>query len=376
MSYFHDDDCNLDDFRALCNRTLKQDSVPFATEVHKNIPIYDADKVTAENRRGYMAEWARNLLSGSGVIVLKNACRDHAAIDRASDVFATIIAEEKAAGSGAGDHFAKSGANDRIWNSLQKLGEKSPETFAHYFANPCIDWLCESWLGPNYQMTAQLNLVHPGGAAQSAHRDYHLGFQKPEAAAQYPAHVHELSASLTLQGAIAHLDIPIESGATKLLPFSQNYPAGYLAFHRTDFREYFEGNYIQLPLSKGDAVFFNPALFHAAGENRTSHVHRMVNLLQVSSAFGRAMESVNRPELCRKLYPVLQTGHFSPEECRAIIAASAEGYAFPTNLDSDPPIGGNAPESMADLMHRALDKAMTAEEFNTVLEVASTRRQA
>ena len=26
-------------------------------------------------------------------------------------------------------------------------------------------------------MTAQINLVHPGGSAQQAHRDYHLGFQ-------------------------------------------------------------------------------------------------------------------------------------------------------------------------------------------------------
>ena len=296
--------------------------------------------------------------------------------DRASRVFETIITEEKVAGAGAGDHFAKAGANDRIWNSLQKLGEKSPETFAHYFANPCIAWVCESWLGPNYQMTAQLNLVHPGGAAQSAHRDYHLGFQKADSAAQYPAHVHELSASLTLQGAIAHVDIPIKSGATKLLPFSQNYPEGYLAFHHADFQEYFEENYVQLPLKKGDAVFFNPALFHAAGANTSIDVHRMVNLLQVSSAFGRAMENVDRSALCRLLYPILLAGDFEKDKRHAIIAASAEGYAFPTNLDSDPPIGGNAPESMAGLMHRALDQAITAEEFNIALEAACTRRKA
>ena len=39
---------------------------------------------------------------------------------------------------------------------------------------------------------------------------------------------------------------------------------------------------VQLALGIGDAVFFNPALFHAAGTNRTTDVDRMANLLQVS----------------------------------------------------------------------------------------------
>ena len=376
MSYFSDQDCALDTFEALCTQTLEKDSVPLAAEIQNNIPIYDSTIITADRRRAYMSEWSQNLRSGSGVVVLKDACAYPDAIDMASRIFEVIIAEEKAAGAGAADHFAKAGANDRIWNSLQKLGEKSPETFARYFANPCIDWLCESWLGPSYQMTAQLNLVRPGGAAQSAHRDYHLGFQKAETAAEYPAHVHELSASLTLQGAIAHLDMPVESGTTKLLPFSQSYPPGYLAFHRQDFRDYFEECYVQLPLQKGDAVFFNPALFHAAGENRSEHIQRMVNLLQVSSAFGRAMESINRPALCQKLYPILLQSDCTPEQRHAIIAASAEGYAFPTNLDSDPPIGGNAPESMAGLVHRALEEGMSAQDFNTALARACAARAA
>ena len=47
------------------------------------------------------------------------------------------------------------------------------------FANEAIQG-CEAWLGPNYQMTAQVNLVHPGGDFQQAHRDYHLGFQTAE----------------------------------------------------------------------------------------------------------------------------------------------------------------------------------------------------
>jgi len=87
-----------------------------------------------------------------------------------------------------------------------------------------------AWLGPNYQMTAQLNVVYPGGQAQQAHRDYHLGFQTSDMAARYPAHVHVLSPALTLQGGLAHCDMSLESGPTKLLPFSQAYAPGYVAW--------------------------------------------------------------------------------------------------------------------------------------------------
>ena len=75
-----------------------------------------------------------------------------------------------------------------------------------------------------------------GWNAQQAHRDYHLGFQIAEESALYPSHVHELSPAASLQGAIAHCDMPVESGPTKLLPFSQAYLPGYAAWRREDFR--------------------------------------------------------------------------------------------------------------------------------------------
>lgn len=31
---------------------------------------------------------------------------------------------------------------------------------------------CEAWLGPGYQITAQTNIVKPGGKAQQPHRDF------------------------------------------------------------------------------------------------------------------------------------------------------------------------------------------------------------
>jgi len=319
-----------------------------------------------------MAEWAWVLKETAGAIVLRNAYKDTAVIDQATKVYEEIIKDEKLKEGGGEDHFAAAGANDRIWNSLQKLCENSPDVFFRYFANEAIQAACEAWLGPNYQMTAQVNLVHPGGSAQQAHRDYHLGFQTSEISSSYPKHVHELSPVLTLQGAVAHCDMPIESGPTKLLPFSQAYLPGYAAWRRDDFREVFEQNYVQLPLNKGDALFFNPAIFHAAGSNASSTIHRMANLLQVSSAFGRAMETIDRKKMCILTYPIAQQ-HYAEKsldinEIKAAVASTAEGYSFPTNLDSDPPKGGLAPETQQAFFMRALEENMKEDEFKTKLD--------
>ena len=76
------------------------------------------------------------------------------------------------------------------------------------FFNPSngstLSQLTAAGIGPGYQVTSQVNVVNPGGAAQTAHRDYHLGFQPDSVAGQFPAHVHRLSPVLTLQGAVAH----------------------------------------------------------------------------------------------------------------------------------------------------------------------------
>ena len=92
--------------------------------------------------------------------------------------------------------------------------------------------------------------------------------------------------------------MPIETGPTMYLPNSQKYLPGYLATDLPEFAEYFQANYVQLPLEKGDAVFFNPALFHGAGTNHSADVKRMANLLQISSAFGRAMDAIDRVGIC------------------------------------------------------------------------------
>ena len=379
QGYLSSNDCNLEKFSKSLDRELQKNEVPLSHDIQKNVPIYDVSKIDfLSDTKLLRTEWANILHKTSGVLVLKNAYPDTSIIDTASAIYDKIIADEKAATGDKADHFAASGANDRIWNSAQKLCQYDPQTFSKYFSNLAVDTACKAWLGPNYQMTAQINLVRPSGAAQSPHRDYHLGFQTKEIAESYPAHVHDLSPALTLQGAIAHVDMPIESGPTKLLPFSQIYRHGYLAFSQHDFREYFENNYIQIPLNKGDVLFFNPALYHAGGANISKNIHRMANLLQVSSAFGRAMESLNRSEMTRMLYPILakNSDKMNEAEINAAITSCSEGYSFPTNLDTAPPLDGLAPETQANLFRRALKEEMSFVDFKKELLLHDKNKRA
>ncbi|MBY3468046.1 phytanoyl-CoA dioxygenase [Rhizobium laguerreae] len=372
--WLSEDACDLDEFRALAEKTTALADYPSASAVEKNVLIYDSRKVmtaaaTPEGRRAVLAEICEAFGEGPGVVVFKRAYEDTGIIDRASTIFNAIIEEQHRTSTGRGDHFAKPGANDRIWNSLEKHCLADPVNFAEYYGNAIIALASEAWLGPSYQMTAQVNRVNPGGSAQSAHRDYHLGFQSTKVIEQFPAHVHRLSPVLTLQGAVAHCDMPLESGPTLFLPHSQTYVPGYLALKRQEFRDYFATNHVQLPLEKGDVVFFNPALFHAAGTNRSTNIKRVANLLQVSSAFGRAMETVNREKMSASLFPALKAlqGRLSPDEIANAVAACAEGYSFPTNLDRDPPLGGLAPKTQAQLMHEALKEGWSDAVFTAAL---------
>ena len=375
--------CDIEEFAALIDRKANLADYPHATAVERNVVIYQAADViaatgTVDGRKAILAEICEVFARGPGVAVFKHAYTDESVIDKATSVFDAIITQEKKSKIGGGDHFAKPGANDRIWNSLEKHCLADPEGFARYYANPIVALASEAWLGPHYQMTAQVNRVNPGGAAQKAHRDYHLGFQSVPEMERFPAHVHHLSPVLTLQGAVAHCDMPLESGPTLFLPFSQLYPLGYLVPNRPEFQDYFDKHHVQLPLEKGDVVFFNPSLIHAAGTNRSADILRMANLLQVSSAFGRAMESVGREQMSATLYPAIKAmladGRIDRASADNAIASCAEGYSFPTNLDRDPPKGGLAPKTQAALFAEALDGGWTAETFREELALQAEKK--
>ncbi|MGW0584098.1 phytanoyl-CoA dioxygenase family protein [Streptomyces sp. NPDC002920] len=382
-TWLTEEDCDLGAFRALVEQRTDLADHPSAARIEQNVPLYDSGRLralaaTPEGRRTVQAELVRTLLEGPGIVVFKGAFTDAAVVDAASDAFRALIREERAAGTSRGDHFAKPGANDRVWNALDKVAVRAPEVFADYYANDVLELVAEAWLGPAYQVTSQVNVVNPGGAAQSAHRDYHLGFLSQRQAAAYPAHVHRLSPVLTLQGAVAHCDMPVESGPTLYLPHSQKFEPGYLAWRLPEFVEYFDAHHVQLPLEKGDAAFFNPALFHAAGHNRSAAILRMANLLQISSAFGRAMETVDREAMANALFPVLlrrRDEGVGPEWLRRVVAATAEGYPFPTDLDLDPPVDGLAPPSQADTLWRAVTEGWDPGRLRQELSAGTARRR-
>ena len=171
--------------------------------------------------------------------------------------------------------------------------------------------------------------------------------------------------------------MPLKSGPTMLLPHSQKFTGGYVAFYRQEFIDYFADHHVQLPLRKGDAVFFNPALLHGAGANTSTDIRRMANLLQISSPFGRAMEAMDRTAMVRAVYPALlemkAAGH-SDRDLRNAVNATADGYAFPTNLDKDQPIGSLAPPSQVDTVLAALADRLTPEALDIELAQQTTRR--
>ena len=354
----------------------------FASAVEQNALVYDCEKLapviaTRDGRREVMAELGRALLSGPGILAFKKMYADTAIVDRVSKTFWQIIDEQHARGEAKGDHYAKPGSNDRVWNVQEKLAIRDPEAFVDYYRNDFLALIATAWLGPGYQVTTQVNVVNPGGDAQQPHRDYHLGFMTDEQAIDFPVHVHGVSPLITLQGAVAHTDMPRETGPTMYLPHSQKMVSGYVAWRNDAVKKYFAENHSQLPLQKGDGAFFNPALLHAAGTNQTKDIKRMANLTQIGSAFGRTLESVDREQMSNAIYPVLRArkaAGWSDHEIKTVIAACAEGYAFPTNLDRDPPLKGLAPQSQADFVWQALASDQTAEQLRKEL-AALTERQ-
>ncbi len=364
---------SLNMFHELCSQTTSKDTYPLSDTITSNIPIYDAQVLSLVNERLTVLtqdEWHHILLDGPGVFVIRGMYPTKL-LDTANTVFDSIIHTERNSNAQKGDHFSANNSNSRIWNSFGKHGSTHPRNFLDYYSHPLLERVCKAWLGPAYCVTAQVNIVNPGGAPQVCHRDYHLGFQSTEACGQYPAATQMASQFLTLQAAVAHSDMPIESGPTRFIPFSQQFAEGYMAYRRDDFKEYFEKNHISLPLKKGDGIFFNPAVFHAAGENTLQGFERKANLLQVSSAFGKPMENVDTVGLIVGCWSLLRSKYEAEgmsEEVEAFVKAVAEGYPFPTNLDKMPPgPGGLAPESEQELVFRALKEQFSTEMVKNAL---------
>lgn len=337
--YFSQSDIDYDDLAKICSQKTLQEEYPFADSVSNNVVIYDANYLESfigdsENELRLKTELHQVLEGGPGVFVIRNLYR-HDAIDQSNNIFEKIVESE---GNTSNDHFA-SGTNTRIWNAFQKVALEDPNAFISYYSNNLLKLVAESWCGPNSQMTAQVNIVRPGGEMQKPHRDYHLGFQENQVVELFPISAHRLSNYLTLQGGVAHTDMPLASGPTMVLPYSQQYELGYLAWRDIACTDFFNDNAVQNQMNKGDGIFFNPALLHGAGSNTTKDFHRIGNLLQISSPFGKTMERIDYLKIINRIYPLLLEHSInktlSEKLIENVLVCATDGYAFPTNLDND-----------------------------------------
>ena len=370
--YFSDSDIDYDELISICSQETIEANYPLSDSISNNVVIYDAKDFRSfvgniEEEIKLKTEMHHVLESGPGVFVVRNLYNEDV-IDESNAIFEKIVKNES---NSSNDHFA-AGTNTRIWNSFQKVAMENQEAFINYYSNDLVKIIAESWCGPNSQMTAQVNIVRPGGEMQKPHRDYHLGFQENEVVEKFPISIHRLSNYLTLQGGVAHTDMPLESGPTVVLPYSQQYDLGYLTWRDTKFADFFNKYSVQNSMSKGDGIFFNPAIFHAAGANITNNFHRIGNLLQISSAFGKTMEHIDYIKIITHIYPSLldhiKNKTLTERLIENVLICATDGYAFPTNLDSDKNSDSKLQGmSMFDLTKQSLLDSLSPEKFKLKL---------
>ena len=113
------DECDLDDFAALVERTTDPADYPFAEEVISNVLVYDGAAVreaatSPDTRRALLAEWVEAMTGGPGIVVFRNAFDDTAEEALVSDVLAATtfgvarsFADPRRAMIGARLHFGR-----------------------------------------------------------------------------------------------------------------------------------------------------------------------------------------------------------------------------------------------------------------------------
>ena len=145
------EDARLSDLLEVLTAETELDDFPYASRVEQQVLVYDWATLRPEatdptSRRDVRAELARALSEGPGIVVLAGAF-DAQPLDRATAAFERMVVDQRSKGIAAGDHFAKPGANDRIWNALEKLAVADPGAFVDYYANDAVALAAQAWLG-------------------------------------------------------------------------------------------------------------------------------------------------------------------------------------------------------------------------------------
>ncbi|KAL2838531.1 hypothetical protein BJY01DRAFT_250905 [Aspergillus pseudoustus] len=381
--YYLDQPPLVDDLKHICSRLASKETYPLASDIQKNIPIYDVSKYAGRDTdtslvESLQDEWSHILSEGPGVIVLKRMYAINGleqTVDAANKIFGQILDDETRAKQNS-DEGNKIDRNLKAHNVFTKLAKRAPQVFVDYYSNPWLDRVSQAWLGPGYRFNASLNIVPPGGPAQPAHRDFHMGFFGPDKCVKFPRLLQVANQTLTLQGAVAHSDMPMPSGPTRFLPFSQLFEAGYMAHRREEFQQYFQANYVSLPLEKGDGLFFNPSILHAAGNNTTTDFYRSAQLIQVNSIFGKPSEWVSSVPIVDKTWTLLREKYHKEgpsTSMMCLVQAIGDGYQFPVSLDN---IQGDlfAMKTEQDLIQEGLEAGWDRDKIIRELKSSQKRR--
>ena len=173
--------------------------------------------------------------------------------------------------------------------------------------------------------------------------------------------------------------MPVETGPTLYLPHSQKYAHGYLAYWLEEFQAHFVDHHVQLPLAKGDAVFFNPALFHAAGTNHTDrrppHGQPAPGVVGLRPGDGdRRPRPVARGDLPRAARRSRRRDAAGPTSSTPSPRAPRATPSRPTST-ATPAVDGLTPASQADHVLEALSSRLSPEELAARLDaVAEAKR--
>ena len=193
--YLSAGDCRLADLIDLVSQKTDLADYPCACAAEQNVLVYDGARLRTELSRPAARPRVRRR-AGPRPARRPGHRRDgrrvRGPVGRRPGHLAVRGVHRQPSGRRAarpGDHFAAAGQNDRIWNALEKLALRAPEVFADYYANDLIAAACRAWLGPGYQVTSQVNVVNPGGAAQQVAPGLPPGLRLRHQAARFPAHV-------------------------------------------------------------------------------------------------------------------------------------------------------------------------------------------
>ena len=261
------EDCRLEDLLAVVAEPTDLAAFPHADRVEQGVLVYEAAAIrpllqVPEGRRRPARRARRRPGRTAPASSSSRGPSRLGVVDRMTAAFEAVIATERASGPTSGDHFAKPGANDRVWNALEG-GRRRPRRLRRHYANDLLALGRPAWLGPGYQMTSR-SRVNPGGAARPSTATTTWVSSRPSGTGQYPRTSSDLSPVLTLQGARRLRHAP-RTGPTPYLPHKPEVrPTATSRTGPPDSR-LLRSTTTSSSRWRRATRFFNPALFHAAG---------------------------------------------------------------------------------------------------------------